>query len=157
MRPQMLARVKASRSTITGDLADNFNGDMLILILKRNKYYLLSMALSSARTPRWVKCAVDRATMSVLVIMPVSLPACENMMCRSFYGQRASVGQRLSADAVELANFRNMFTTSSSGTSFRNCMASSNSGDRSAESPSCGPRKLHARLAPPVSDRRGSA
>jgi len=54
--------------------------------------------------------------MSVLVIIPVSSPACENMMCRKF-------------------SLRNMFTTSSNGTSFRNCIVSSNSGDRSAESP----------------------
>jgi hypothetical protein len=47
--------------------------------------YLLPIGgSSSARTPRWVKCAVDRATMSVLVIMPASAPPCVNMMCRRF-------------------------------------------------------------------------
>ena len=57
----------------------------------------------------------------------------------------------------KLTSLRNMFTTSSNGTSFRNCMASSNSGDRSAESPSCGPRNVPMRVALPLSERRGTA
>ena len=57
----------------------------------------------------------------------------------------------------KLTSLRNMFTTSSNGTSFRNCMASSNSSDRSAGSPSCGPRNVPMRVAPPLSERRGTA
>src|SRR6266702_2384484 len=61
-----------------------------------NKYQLLDVVLSSASAPRCTKCAVDRATISVLVIMPVSLPACANMMCRKFYDALPSArgGQR---------------------------------------------------------------
>ena len=48
-----------------------------------------------------------------------------------------------------------MFTTSSNGTSFRNCIASSKSGDKSAESvpSSCAPAKLPMCVAAPISDR----
>ena len=101
--------------------------------------------------------------MSGFVIMPVSFPACENMMCRRFYHtkkQGRSVKPMQSGSRGEkkrLTSLRNMFTTSSNGTSFRNCMASSNSGDRSAESPSCGPRNAPMRVAPPLSERRGTA
>jgi hypothetical protein len=53
--------------------------------INNNTIYLLPIGgPSSARTPRWAKCAVDRATMSVLVIMPVSAPPCVNIMCRRF-------------------------------------------------------------------------
>jgi hypothetical protein len=96
--------------------------------------------------------------MSVLVIIPVSSPACENMMCRKFYKKKRRSAKQLDRQQKrELTSLRNMFTTSSSGTSFRNCIVSSNSGDRSAESPSCGPRNLPMRVAPPLSERRGAA
>lgn len=49
-----------------------------------------------------------------------------------------------------------MFTTSSNGTSFRNCMASSKSGDKSADSLPCAPVKLPMRVAAPLSERKGS-
>ena len=49
-----------------------------------------------------------------------------------------------------------MFTTSSNGTSFRNCIASSKSGDKSAESLPCAPVKLPMRVAAPLSERKGS-
>jgi len=75
--------------------------------------------------------------MSVLVIMTVSFPACANTMCRKL-------------------SLRNMFTTSSNGTSFCNCMASSNSDDKSAESLSCAPVKQPIWVAAPLSERKGS-
>jgi hypothetical protein len=59
------------------------------------------VSLSSASAPRWTKCAVDRPTMSVFVIMPVSSPACENVMCRKFcHTTKSNVGETIQSGSI---------------------------------------------------------